>query len=348
MAPTNDNQVYYVVRAEPEMVRAALSSPSLVPEVPELREFTGSLSNLGILQLLPAEEHHAYRQQLNPFFSAMGAGRWGPRITELCDDHLRGLVTRHAPYSLKKLILQPVVERAAAQLVGIPDTLATEVAPFARTVGSVVSASKSRRIVAMIRLSRTLGAALDDAKVSSEGPQSLLATFRNKLPPTVLIGVAVAVLSVGTELTIRATLSVLLESLAKARAGQNASLDPHNVDDTVARARIIEFAERRAICSTRLNGHPLKSGELLKVPLCPGIPRHSDDAEPWKGTGWRLPFGFGPHFCLGASWARVVIRSIVPMTLEALQTSDVLDVQYASPNDPLGGIVDARVLAEEE
>lgn len=115
---------------------------------------------------------------------------------------------------------------------------------------------------------------------------------------------------------------------------QDRELLPTTIEEMLRWVSPIKNMARSATTDTKLNGHHLAKGEQLLL-LYPSANR--DEAvfdDPFRFDIRRSPnehvaFGFGPHFCLGASLARLEIKVILEQLLDRLP-----DLELANEDEP--------------
>ena len=278
------------------------------------------------------ERHSSLRSVVNRGFTPRRIASWEKRAREVVEECL-ARVAGCARFDLVESLAIPLPLTIIAEMLGIAperradfkrwsDAIITNAtgsgrgSPFSRRFGAALceminhihSVARARRrapeddIISVIVAEQDGGAGLNDREVFQF--VSLLLVAGNETT-TNLIGNAVSAL--------------LRHPEAAARVAADPGLVPAAIEETLRWDAPIQLVFRNAVRDTELGGARIKQGDKLCVLLgsanrderrFPDPDRFDLDRDP-QGI---VSFGFGKHFCLGASLARLEAR----VALEAL------------------------------
>jgi len=112
------------------------------------------------------------------------------------------------------------------------------------------------------------------------------------------------------------------------------ALVPNAVEEVLRYEPVAYHATRWVAADVAMHGSTVPTGSVVVV--LPGAAnrddRHVADAESFdirRAPGQILSFGFGPHFCLGASLARLELRIALEAILEQFSSWDVDEASAA-------------------
>jgi cytochrome P450 len=346
-----------------EFVRQFLQSDALAPRIPEIEEFVGQLSGLPLLQLMPREQHRSVRVALDREFSARAIGKRDQVFAEASSLHSSRL-NSGVEISLRRDFALPLVWTLSTEFVGIPSESAEAAQSWASEVREFVGLRRSRRILALLRLSRLLNASrelIDDrVEDSIQHPVllPLLASLKGEVPDDVVNSVSLAVLTAGVELVVRSILATVWLFINHPERMVKATYTSTAINQAIAFARIIPGAERIADSDSYIDTELIRKGQKLRIDLCPGsrsvrgFPYNCNEFGRNEASLSQppadqiLPFGFGEHFCLGASWTRYIVRNAVSVLFSTYASVEIIRPIEAQPCDPLGGPTDLKVVFE--
>jgi cytochrome P450 len=324
-------------------VKAALTSRDLIPKVPDIDEFVGLLGDLALLQALPPSEHDRTRRVMNRHFCSRAVGHWDSRIRSTCRKVLSTLVAGDL-ISLRDQYALPVAHELTACFVGVPTDEVIDAVTFANQARSFTRLRRSQRVLALLRLGRLVES---HRPTCGEPPLPLLVALRGPLSDEIVRAIAVSMLSAGVELVTRSVLACIWAYSAERERSNRGLYTSDAIDRAVAAARIIPRAERMAVRDVQIEDRLITSGQHLAFDICPAIVptdggryRAGDTRVcplPLPNGNDLLPFGFGPHFCPGASWTRHIVRYACSAFYERFPESVIVRTIEADSADPLGG-----------
>jgi cytochrome P450 len=268
----------------------ALRSSDLIPVTTVADEFSRWPGDIPQLLKLQGSEHRRHRRAVAHPFGPARIRVWDPMLRHMFHSGMSAMGRPNHPIELSNELVWPYIEGAFATFVGIPDPANRQHMVELGRMSLDPGISLSRRRLAALRLYR---ATRDLVTASADGGE---VQIRDAVIPTLIksgrdlsdvIGVAMTMLSGGATLTVSGILSCLVA--AGRRPSQRAS-----VDELLLECPVVDTVERRVTKGTHIGQRYLQTGEMVSVSLMP--------QEHTKG----LPFGAGPHTCLGASWVRAV------------------------------------------
>jgi len=127
-----------------------------------------------------------------------------------------------------------------------------------------------------------------------------------------LIAMLLLILVAGNETTTTLIGNAVLELLAHpavlAAVRTNPELLPGAVEEVLRFSSPIQMDPRRAVRATEIRGHPIEAGQIVLSWLGSAnrdetVFERPDEFDIGRRDSRHLAFGFGPHYCLGASLA---------------------------------------------
>jgi cytochrome P450 len=284
------------------------ASKDWAPAVPLLNAFDLAKLSFPVLVGLGPELHDQHKRAIGPAFLPVRMEEWDPVLSISAHELLEG---RQGPMFLGADYARPLATRVACLLVGIDPALSPQVRRIVAPLFGNPTLSESAQRLVGLRLYRLLMKNEIFADPGSPVPilAQEVATQGDRL------AAAFSMLTAGTELVARAILAVLSAEMGV--NGRSTRLSSVEVNRAISESEIIPMVLRR---------HSLTDREI-------GV-----SLRPTLGEGsLTLPFGFGRHHCLGASWCRVVCR-IATETIERHGSIEITDIDRMPAGQTLGGI----------
>ncbi len=302
------------------------------------------------LILSDGERHDALRRIVNRGFTPRRIAAWEPRIRELVSESMAKL-RRGEPFDVIRDLAVPVPTVVIAELLGVETSRLDD---FKRWSDELISASSGSRREAGFLASGIIETICEFAEYFIE-----VAERRRVEPKEDLVGVlldaqhgdgalntlelvmfALLLLVAGNETTtnlIGNTVNALLEHPEQLeRVRRDPSLVPNLVEEGLRFEGPVQFVFRRSTQDVEVAGTKIGANQIV-VPLLGSANRDerhwgedADEFDVTRDAQGHLGFGFGVHFCLGASLARLeagcALAALVP-ELAGLQRRDG-DVEY--------------------
>jgi cytochrome P450 len=289
-------------------------------------------------------DHRHQRRIHNRFFSAVASARYAEMVIPIAERTFGMLAPRSEVDLVEEVIARYPMEVFLA-LLGIPDELGDQGLRWVRAVMTWLGSPTKEELAgpgqeAFAELSAYTKRLVEQER-ESPGDNLLGEMIRAYLSedaytPEIVNAALLSLLLAGFETTIQmlsSTLSSLLlhpESLARVRA--DLDLIDAAVDEAFRWANPTAGLYRLVMKDTRIAGTDLRAGSMVYI--CIAAAHFDELAYPAperfdldRGDG-HLGFGLGPHYCVGASLARIEARA----ALTALFTA-CPDIRL-DPNSP--------------
>jgi cytochrome P450 len=314
--------------SDPDAVRSMLAFAQAMPF---------DMGELGTSRNLIAADpprHDAMRAIVNRGFTPRRIAAWEPRVRELVDECMQRL-RRGEEFDVIRDLSVPVPTVVIAELLGVEPGRRDD---FKRWSDAIISGTSGSRRGRDLMESGVVGAVAEFAEYFVEvaerrrrEPRDDLASVllsaqgsEDGLSPSELVLFALLLLVAGNETTtnlIGTAVNLLLDHPAElAKVNADLRLVPALVEETLRYEGPVQLLFRRVTRDVEVGGTRIAAHQVV-VPLLGSAnrdPRHwGDDAEEFRvarDPQGHLGFGFGVHFCLGASLARLEARCV----LEAL------------------------------
>ncbi len=282
------------------------------------------------------KSHDDLRRIVNRGFTPRRVAAWGPRLGELVSECMAKL-HRGEPFDVIRDLAVPVPTIVIAELLGVE---AERREDFKRWSDGMISASSGSGREAGFLESGMIELIREFAEYFIE-----LAERRRSAPRDDLVGVlldarhrdgalttlelvmfALLLLVAGNETTtnlIGNTVNALLEHPDQLeRVRRDPGLVPNLVEEGLRYEGPVQFVFRRTTRDVEIAGTPIPANQIV-VPLLGSANRDerrwgddADDFDVTRDAQGHLGFGFGTHFCLGASLARLeascALAALVP------------------------------------
>lgn len=264
--------------------------------------------------------HTELRRIVNRGFTPRRITAWRPRIDELVAELLASVPRDRI--DVVGDLAAPLPVRVIAELLGADAERAADFRAWADASTRAASGSSrggfdEQALTAVMAMAEHLGAEIDDRQ--REPRDDLLTTLVQAHGDDVLtrdeaVGFAALLLFAGTETTTNLIGNACWALLATPDERRALAADPERVpavlDETLRWESPVQYVFRRATRPFERHGVevPVDSTVTLVLGAANRDPRHwGDDADefrPDRTVSGHVGFGFGAHFCLGASLAR--------------------------------------------
>ena len=287
-------------------------------------------SSAGLIQSDPPV-HDALRNIVNRGFTPRRISAWEARLREIVDEYM-AKIPEDAPWDVIESIGIPLPVTAIAELLGIESSRMADFKHWsdmlvATSTGELRDDPIGNGFLENMGDLRSYMTPIIEAR--RRNPQddliSILVDPRHEdtLDEPAVMGFVILLLAAGNETTTNlignATVALLRNPDQLDAVAQDPSLIPGLVEETLRYDGPVQILFRKATQDTKIAGQEIAAGDLV-VPLLGSANRDArvfdepDRFDVTRSTKGHVGFGFGVHFCLGASLARLEAR----VTLEAL------------------------------
>ncbi len=292
-------------------------------------------------------KHDEMRAIVNRGFSPRRIAAWQPRVAEIVDDLAQKLRSR-SQFDVVADLAVPLPMTVIVEMLGVEHEHRDAFKRWSDGIIAGATGSGREHGVRGGGLAKSIGEMgkylIGVAKQRSEDPREDLISLLVKqeedgfLTPAELVLFGIVLLVAGNETTtnlIGSTVNQLLDHPDQLRrVVQDPGLIPNLVEEGLRTVGPVQFVFRRATGDVEIAGQRLPENSIVAVLLGSANrdERQFEDAERFdvtRDTSGHLSFGFGVHFCLGSSLARMEARlafeALVP---DLMQLERVGDPEY--------------------
>lgn len=266
--------------------------------------------------------HLALRRLVSPAFSQRRMEALRPRVQRIADGLLADMAARKPPADLIAVFAAPFPVQVICELLGVPDENWDQFRSWSDATVSVTSHSEAEVLAGWAGLMETVNRTIElKRQTPAADLVSALIAARDgndALTDTELLFLAIGVLIGGNETTANAIALGICHLWE--HPGQMAALraDPALIGSAVEellRWEPLSTVGRRRVATedVDLAGTRIHAGDTVVISMRSANrdERHFPEAERVdlaRRPNPHLSFGHGPHFCLGASLARVELQ----------------------------------------
>jgi cytochrome P450 len=267
-------------------------------------------------------EHEKLRLIVNRGFTPRRIGQLEKRIREIANEAVDGILAGGPDFDLNRDLSTPLPVTVIAEMLGVDPSDAKD---FKRWSDVIISGITGNLAVAgpdelLRNLHELAEYTLQIVEDRRNNPRDdLISVLVNAEESVALTSVQTVdfvtlLLAAGNETTTHlidnAVLALLENPAEMAKVGRDPRLVPGMVEETLRYDGPVQAAFRQATGETELAGTKIAKGDILMVLF--GSANHDDRKFPdgdrydiERNTEGHMGFGFGVHFCLGASLARL-------------------------------------------
>ncbi|MHC1563326.1 cytochrome P450 [Actinomycetospora sp. C-140] len=324
------------VLSDPRFSRAAVVGADVPRAIPERVERGDTITSID------PPEHGRVRRLVASAFTARRAEALRPRVREIAEELVDGMLAGGAPANLVEAVAMPLPVVVICELLGVP----LEDRPLFRAgADAALSTSKvpaEERRQAMRDLQTYIASLVADRRSRPEGPgDDVLGTLvaardddGDRLSEAELVMLGVAILVAGHETTMNMTSDMVLTLLSDRSRWESLVADPERVPAAVEEMlRITPLGRnagmpRIATEDVELTGGTVRAGDAVLVSTVaanrdPEVFDRPEDLDLDREPGSHVAFGFGPHHCLGASLARMELQTAITTLVTRVPTLDL-------------------------
>jgi len=299
-------------------------------------------------------KHTKYRNLLKTEFTVHGIARLAPVVSALADEmiHVFAQVAgRGEPFDFVD-IARTVPLYAVGRLVGLTDDVAERCAElsdiFTNGEGPEGSGPERQAYIKPIVeefVAHFMAAMAERNREPRDDLVTALLRSAHKSPPDIseadVLSYLTLLLVAGNDTTRGATAGAM-KAFAEfpdelARLQNDMSLLPTAIEEILRWTSPIIHLGRTAAEDTELNGVKIKKNDAIAIIYASGNRDERVFDKPYEFRIDRKPnphltFGFGPHMCLGANFARIELTEMFKRLVPLIGRVEVLDMQHYKSN----------------
>jgi cytochrome P450 len=306
-------------------------------DLPTLREARRQKQrDLGLASQLGAEEGWNEHTLISmDGFTPRRVEMLAPRIREIADEAIDGILARGKELDLTRDFSTPLPVTVIAEMLGVDPADSEDFKRWSDVIisgitGNMAVAGPEPLLRSLQELADYVLAIVEERrKHPKDDLISVLvdAEQTSFLDPVQTVNFVTLLLAAGNETTTHLIDNAVIalldhpDQLEQLRA--NPALVPGMVEETLRYDGPVQTAFRQAKSDTELAGTKISEGDILMVLF--GSANHDDRKFPdgdrydiFRDTQGHMGFGFGVHFCLGASLARLEATIALEALLERL------------------------------
>ncbi|RZT85837.1 cytochrome P450 [Pseudonocardia sediminis] len=323
------------VMSDPRFSRAAVVGADVPRALPERPAQPDSIINID------PPEHGRLRRLVASAFTARRVEKLRPHVEEIARKLIDDLVANGEPADLVSAVSMPLPVVVICEMLGVPLEGRDTFRAGADAALSTSDVPVERRRQAFTDLYAYIASLIAERRERPEdfGDDLLAAlitardTDGDKLSEPEMVSLGVAILIAGHETTMNMTGNMVWTLLSERSRWEALVADPDGIPAAVE--EMLRFTPlgrqaglpRIATEDVELTGGTVRAGEavLVSTNAANRDPEVFDDPEELRldrEPGSHVAFGFGPHFCLGASLARMELQTVLRALVTRLPTLD--------------------------
>jgi len=280
-----------------------------------------------MLILEDGESHRVMRNLVNRGFTPRQIKGWEKRMYELVDDCM-GRIDARGAFDVVEDLAIPVPVTVIAEMLGVEPERRHEFKQWSDVIiasgtGSGMGSGLSGPLLdSMIEMKRYLGPIVKQRRAQPRDDliSTLVEPGAAALSDHEIFMFFLLLLIAGNETTTNlignAVDALLADPRCLERVGSDPSAIPGIVEETLRYDSPVQFLTRTAVRDFEIRGQTIREGQevLAMVGAANRDERffpEPDRFDPLRETRGHLGFGFGAHFCLGASLARLEARCVL-------------------------------------
>ena len=277
--------------------------------------------------------HEELRSIVNRGFTPRRVEAWGARVQQIVDDCLADL-DRRGSFDVVRDLAVPLPTQIIAEMLGVGLDRLDDFKRWTNAIVALASGSAKAdptQTGALEELGELFGAMREIVRERSARPQDDLVSaivdpaHGKSLSELEVINFVVLLLAAGNETTTNlignATNALLAHPEELAKVNADPSRIPGMLEEVLRYDPPVQLLYRNTTCDVVLSGREIPAGSIV-VPILASANRDesrfpkADCFDVERDAKGHIAFGFGVHFCLGASLARLeaklAMRSLVP------------------------------------
>lgn len=324
------------VLADPRFSRAATVGADVPRSVPERNERPETITNID------PPEHGRLRRLVAAAFTARRVEGMREHVQRIADGLVDDLVAGGRPAELTTAVSMPLPVVVICEMLGVPLDGRDTFRAAADAALSTSAIPAHERQAAFETLTSYIASLVAERRERPDGPgDDLLGGLisardddGDRLSEKELVSLGVAILIAGHETTMNMTGDMVIQLLTDRSRWEWLVEDPDRIRGAVEEMlRFIPLGRhgglpRVATEDVELSGRTVRAGEAVLVSTIAANrdPEVFDDPEEMRldrASGSHIAFGHGPHFCLGASLARMELQTVLRTLVTRLPGLDL-------------------------
>ena len=307
--------------------------PELAEEIRKLYRTEGGYERVGTMLTIDPPEQTRYRKLVSRSFTVRAVSDLEPAIREVAG----GLIARwvnDGKVEFVRAFAVPLPVATIARALNVPDDRLDDFKRWTNAIVALASGSAKAdptQTGALEELGELFGAMREIVRERSARPQDDLVSaivdpaHGKSLSELEVINFVVLLLAAGNETTTNlignATNALLAHPEELAKVNADPSRIPGMLEEVLRYDPPVQLLYRNTTCDVVLSGREIPAGSIV-VPILASANRDesrfpkADCFDVERDAKGHIAFGFGVHFCLGASLARLeaklAMRSLVP------------------------------------
>ncbi|MEO5877823.1 MAG: cytochrome P450 [Streptosporangiaceae bacterium] len=278
--------------------------------------------------------HIRLRRIVSGAFTPKRIESWRPRVQEIAERLVQEMTSGGSPTDLVEALTFPLPVTVISELLGVPAEDAPRFRAWADSSLSTATGSADERATAtreflayirdfVVARQREPGEALIDLLIQARDDDGALTEGE-------LVSLVKNMVTAGHETTAKTLAAGVFTMLAQpglyASLVRDATLIPAAVEEMLRHCMPAEMAmPRLATCPIDLHSGPIESGHAV----VPALAAANRDPETFpdpdcfvldRPDNPHVAFGYGPHYCLGASLARLEMQTALTVLTQRLPT----------------------------
>jgi cholest-4-en-3-one 26-monooxygenase len=316
------------------------------------------VDDVAMLLTLDPPEHTAYRKVVNKGFTPRMIGALEEKIRSLVAGYLDA-TARGAPFDLVTEVAMPLPMQVIAEMIGAPRSMHADLARWSNEIIAATDPEyRTDDEFSQIRALLSLFQAFDEVREAHDGVEIvedltsvlLSAEVDGESLSEIRFKMFLFLLALAGNETTRNAISHGVMRLAQnpeqwQRLRDDPSLVPTAVEEIIRYASPVLYFRRNAIAPMEVGGQSIEPGDLVSLWYVSANRDASvfgptaDEFDVGRDPNPHIAFGGGgPHFCLGASLARLEVRLVLEALLERYESIEQVGAEERLRSNFLHGI----------
>lgn len=292
--------------------------------------------------MIDPPRHGFFRELLQPYFSSQSVAKISPVIKQTCDQ-LVEIISNMDEVDVVPAYAQQVPAAVVGTLLGIPAEMRTKVATFAWKVQAFSSVTQDEADQAEIFILDYLRDLIEDKRThidSTDDDDVISALLRRsaecQLSENDLLGIAYLLILAGLDTT-SSVISASIWYLAEHQDQRKRLIEDKTLWPTAIEEFIRFFSPVMMSRTVKRNvvfqGCPMRAGDQVLLPYAsacrdPEEFNNPDHLVLERKKNHHVAFGSGIHYCLGAQFARIELKTALQVWLKHFPDYSLCEGQH--------------------